>query len=136
MKQMLTIMVIVSFLSVLFGSFMMTSHGSSHASICLATRLNGSEAPCPESNPIGFANFHGEALRKFSNLIIVDGSALLYAIALLGVVTFGFLSANLSERYLVKLAVISSLKSKAKSYPAQANRLNWFSLHENSPAYF
>ena len=131
-----TLVIIVSFLSVLSGSFFAVAYGSEHASICLATRLNGSEAPCPESDPVGFANFHGGALRIFSNLLVIDSSVLLLMISSLGVIMFGFLSAQSSDEKSVRLAIVTFLGSKSVSYSLPANKLSWFSLHENSPAYF
>ena len=124
----------VSFISVLSGSLISMAFGGTYAAICLATRLNGSEAPCPETDPIGFAKFHGEALRKFSNVVVIDGSALLYAIVLFAILMFGTILADWSGNRSVKSVAILLSDLKSKSQPFHADNLNWFSLHENSPS--
>lgn len=133
MSKAWTIIVLLSFLVVLFGSFFMTAHGSSHGFVCLATKLNGSEVPCPVADPLGFATFHGEALRKFSNLIVIDGLAILYVLifalslsVLLGLLKFYKFSVEKIGFYRPTLLIIG--------YPL-SSILAWFSLHENSPSY-
>lgn len=136
MRQMWIMIVIISFISVLSGSFLFVAYGSEHTAICLATRLNGAEAPCPESDPVGFANFHGSALRSFASLLVIDGSSLLLMIASLGIIIFGFLSAQSSAEKSVRSAIVSFMDSRAGNYPLPSVKLSWFSLHENSPARF
>src|SRR3989344_1193866 len=134
MRKILTIIVIVSFISVLFGSFISMAYGSTHAIICLATWLNGSEAPCPETDPIGFANFHGGALRNFSSPVVVDSSALLLMIASLGILMLSLLLTDISDKELIRLVAVSFFDSRSQSYVLRVGELNWLSLHENSPS--
>ncbi|MBI2064730.1 MAG: hypothetical protein HYT62_01610 [Candidatus Yanofskybacteria bacterium] len=134
MRQIWTIVVIVSFISVLSGSFISMAYSGTYRVICLATQLNGSEAPCPEADPIGFANFHGEALRKFSNVLIVDGPVLLYAIVLLAILMLGTTLIDWSGNRSAKSVAVLFSNLRSKNQPLFADNLNWFSLHENSPS--
>lgn len=95
---------------------------------CLASRLNGLNAPCPQADPIGFANFHSSALKVISNFIIVDNVAALYFIA------FALLLFGLSG--FIKFPEFSLSKVgfyRPESHPTgylPLSILSWLALHE------
>lgn len=135
MKRIWTIIVISSFVAVLFGSLYTTAHGDSHGFICLAVKINGSEAPCPEADPFGFASFHSNALKKISSLIIVDSAALLYIIALHIFLICGAVSFLDFNKLSLRRIKFSEFELLTASGSLPAAKLFWFSLHENSPSY-
>lgn len=135
MKVFWTILALTGFISVSFFGFILIHHQGNHIAECLASRLNGSEAPCPEADPFGFASFHSNALKKISNLIVINGSAALYLATFYIFLMFGLIS--LSDLSKLSLGRIRFSKSELLTvyYKQQAIRLAWFSLHENSPSY-
>src|SRR3989344_4185238 len=97
MKTLWTTIALVGFISVSLFGLLLIQHQGGHAVECLASQLNGSNAPCPEADPLGFASFHSNALKKISNLIVINGAATSYLIILLAISMSGsmlFLSDN------------------------------------------
>ena len=131
-----TIISLLGFLWIaIFGLVLMPYDGSAHDVNCLASLVNGVASPCPQNDPLGFASFHNNALQKISSLTIIDGATALYVIFALGLVLFGFLLIKSAQQDFLKLAVTSQ-NLRATGYHVQTERLNWFSLHENSPSLF
>lgn len=129
------VIALVGFVAVSFFGLLSIHHQGDHIAECLASRLNGSDAPCPEADPFGFANFHNDALKKISNLIIIDSAAVFYLMALYTFLTFWAISLLDFNGLSLSRIRFSKLELLALSYPLQAIRLSWFSLHENSPSF-
>lgn len=135
MKRLSTIFVLVVFMLALFGSLFSMAHASSHGYICLASQLNGFESPCPETDPLGFAGFHGGAIKKMSNLVIFEGVNLIYAVGFIALLFLVFLN----SRSYSGITAIRSVSSVGLDLGLANSRMTaslyWFSLHENSPAF-
>lgn len=100
---------------------------------CLASQLNGSNAPCPQVDPIGFANFHSDAFKKISNLTTVDSLTVFYAIVFAILLYLGAVFVLTVSGFLFKGIRIFNSVLPVVSYQLLVTR-NWFSLHENSPS--
>src|SRR3990167_5052224 len=86
MKSLWTITALAGFLSLsIFGLWLMP-YSPNHDHRCLAAFINNAKSPCPEEDPMGFANFHGGALKKISLSIaggLEDLGAAFFAIVLM-----------------------------------------------------
>ena len=123
--------VIVSFATVLFGAFYMTAEGF----ICLASQLNGMEAPCPVSDPLGFASFHNSAISKISNLTLVNSATIGYLAMIALFVLFIQVAVGSGKKGLMPIpAFVFATELISKNSPIHSDRLNWFSNHENGPS--
>lgn len=128
MNRVWTIIALAGFISISLFGLLSITHQSSHMAECLASQLNGSNAPCPQADPLGFANFHSDALKKISNLIIIDGPTVLYALVLAilllglsGFLEFLKFSVRKIGFYRPELQTTSYLLSPV---------LSWLALHE------
>lgn len=128
MKFAISLFLLLSFVGIaVFGAFVM-NHGGEH-NVCIASTFFGAKAPCPQKNPLGFINFHLNALKSFSNAFVVFFALIL--VAGLGTVfsrdsraaPSGF---NSWRRLSLKL--LSTFSGKWKF-------VYWLSLHETSPTF-
>ena len=129
------IIALAGFVAVSFFGLLSIHHQGDHIAECLASRLNGSDAPCPEADPFGFANFHNDALKKISTLIPVDIASIAYLALIAGLLFFGLFAVPLADKNLIPISVLECLHLTGVN-PVQARKLAWFSIHENSPSFF
>lgn len=73
MRTTFTIIAVIGFVSISLFGLVLMPYNSDHAIDCLASLINNSASPCPESDPLGFANFHNNAIKKISTLTVIDG---------------------------------------------------------------
>lgn len=124
----LVVFLTVSLLFLTILGALQAAEAGSHNSKCLATILNGSAAPCPAENLLGFINFHLNAFKNFSWGLVNFILSLVAFIILLFVATFPPAAANILPPFsLLRPVSLSSLKQ---------NFHRWLSLHENSPNIF
>ncbi|OGN00147.1 MAG: hypothetical protein A3B91_01895 [Candidatus Yanofskybacteria bacterium RIFCSPHIGHO2_02_FULL_41_29] len=130
-----TITALIGFILIsVFGLFLMPYDGSHHDTSCLASLINNLESPCPSGDPLGFANFHNDAVSKILNLIPTDAVSIAYLASLIMLIFGLFYFRPFQDLLLSPLASIS--ESISVSYPPQTDQRSWFSLHENSPSFF
>ena len=129
------IIALAGIVSVSFFGLLSIHHQGDHIAECLASRLNGSDAPCPEADPFGFANFHNDALKKISTLIPVDIASIAYLALIAGLLFFGLFAVPLADKNLIRVSILE-YSSLTGINPVQARKLAWFSIHENSPSFF
>ena len=129
------IIALAGFVAVSFFGLLSIHHQGDHIAECLASRLNGSDAPCPEADPFGFANFHNDALKKISTLIPVDVASIAYLVLTAGLLFFGLFAVPLADKNLILVSILE-YSSLTGINPVQARKLAWFSIHENSPSFF
>ena len=134
MKTLWTIIALTGFISISLFGLLSIHHQGGHMAECLASRLNGSSVPCPQADPLGFANFHSNALKKISNLIVVDSAGVLYVL-ISALLLFGLSNFLEFPRFSVRKIGFyrPELHTTSNLLPAV---LAWFSIHENSPSFF
>lgn len=133
MKRISTIFIISSFIAILFGSFYMTENGFN----CLASKLNNAVAPCPVSDPFGFADFNNNAIKKISSLTLVDSVMAGYLALFASFTVFIRILFRAGRSSLIPMpAFISAKELISKNSSAYSEKLGWFSRHENSPSLF
>ncbi|MDO8496774.1 MAG: hypothetical protein Q7S43_04985 [bacterium] len=129
------IIALAGFVAVSFFGLLSIHHQGDHIAECLASRLNGSDAPCPAADPFGFANFHNDALKKISTLIPIDVASIAYLALIAGLLFFGLFAVPLADKNLILVSILE-YSSLTGINPVQARKLAWFSIHENSPSFF
>lgn len=135
MKCLWTIFVLLGFVSIsVFGLILMPFDGSHHDRSCLASVINNSVSPCPQADPLGFVNFHSNALKKISSLTLVDDVAIFYAIVLLVTLLLGSAFLLLADKFLIELRKFYNSILPVTGHQLLVTR-SWFSLHENSPSF-
>ena len=126
---------VIMFMSIsLLGLFLMPYSGPGSSLSCLAAIVNNTASPCPQEDPLGFANFHNGALHKISSLILVDGVTALYAVSFLAFILFGALMTGSAGNRLVNPRAIYALELKTANHKFPI-KLDWISLHEHSPSF-
>jgi hypothetical protein len=135
MKGIWTIIALSGFIYVSLFGLLFIHHQGDYMIECLASRLNGSDAPCPQADPFGFANFHNNALKKISTLIPVDVASIAYLALIAGLLFFGFSAVLLANKNLIPISALEYPHLTGVN-PVQARKLAWFSIHENSPSFF
>ena len=135
MKHIWTIIALTGFVFVsVFGLSLMPYNGPHHDLVkCLASLVNSSESPCPQADPIGFASFHNNALKKISSLILVENTAMFYAMILSVILFLSLMFTLPASGYSSGRAWHSGSLLPVVSHQLLAVR-KWFSLHENSPS--
>ena len=136
MKTLWTIFALTGFISISFFGLLSIHHQGDHMTECLASRLNGSDIPCPEADPLGFAYFHSNALKKISNLIVINGVTALYSMALGLILSFGLWGLAGFNKFFGNEIKFYQLQPLTTYYLLLAIGLHWLSLHENSPSFF
>jgi hypothetical protein len=136
MKQLLTLAVLASVLSIAVFGFVAMAHGEGHSHECLGATAAGE--PCPtEGSAIPFAAFHLDVLRSFSTGVF-DGTASTAALSLLSIfaiLLFAVALLNLSPPPELSFAgTFRPLKREDFVSPAARRVSRWLSLHENSPS--
>lgn len=137
MKFLGIITVLVGFISIsVFGLLLMAHDGSSHDTDCFASVINNAQSPCPKDDPLGFINFHNNAIQKISSLIPVDAVSVAYFALILGLIFYST-SAILPARsnLIVHPIVVSRAEYINKINSSESGNLYWLSLHENSPSF-
>lgn len=135
MKVYWTIFALMGFISVSLFGLLSIHHQNDHIVECLASRLNDSDAPCPEADPFGFASFHSNALKKIATLIPVNVASITYLALMAGLLFFGLFIILLVDKSLILVSTLE-YSSLTGINPVQARKLAWFSIHENSPSLF
>lgn len=134
-KKLLTIAALVGFVSIsVFGIFLMPYDGSAHDRSCLASLINHAASPCPQDDPLGFANFHNNALKKISSLTVVDSMTVMAMAIILAISLFSLISNRAISGKLSNSFIFYTLERQFFTYKASP-QLAWFSLHENSPSF-
>lgn len=136
MKQWLTVLTILSFISIAVFGFMAMGHGNEHGGeACLATTINGKGCP-KEFGLAGVLNFHLGTFKSFSTAVFAEAASVMYlALVLFAVV---IISA-------IRLQSFSNYKQASFTYRRRyldqpsasffkSENFRWLSLHENSPA--
>lgn len=126
---------LTGFVAVSFFGLLYIHHQGDHIAECLASRLNGSDAPCPEADPLGFANFHNDAIKKISTLIPVDVTSIAYLALIASLLFFGLFVVSLADKNLIPTSVLEYYPLIGID-PVRARKLAWLSIHENSPSLF
>jgi hypothetical protein len=136
MKSLWTITALAGFISIsVFGLLLMPYDGSDHDTACLASVINNAQSPCPEDDPLGFINFHNNAIQKISGLIPVDAASVAYFAFIIGMI-FYFTLASYSQSSLAARPVfITGVEYTVKSLSSESGNIYWLSLHENSPSF-
>jgi hypothetical protein len=135
MKSLRTIIALVGFISIsVFGLLLMPYDGSSHDANCFASLINNAESPCPKNDPLGFANFHNNAIKKISGLIPVDAVSIAYFALIIGLIFYSLLVAPSSQGNFIAHPVFISSADITKTHSSESGKLYWLSLHENSPS--
>lgn len=129
MRTYYTVIILVGFISISIFGLLTIHHQGGHITECLATQLNGSAIPCPEADPLGFANFHNTALKKISNLLLIDSSAASYMMVISLYTLFGFLLFRIVQQRLINPVALYALELQAITYQLPT-KLAWLSLHE------
>jgi len=136
MKQLLTLAVLASVLSIAVFGFAAMAHGEGHSHECLGATAAGE--PCPtEGNALPFATFHLNILRSFSTGVF-DGTASAAALSLLSVfaiLLFAAVFLDLSPP--PELSFVSTFRPLRREdfvSPSTRRVSRWLSLHENSPS--
>ena len=130
-----TIIVLAGFISIsVFGLFLMPYDGSSHDMACLASLINHSASPCPQQDPLGFANFHNNAVKKISSFILVENMALLTLFLFLLILFWGAGFALSSNQTTETVLSVENYELPITSYQLPSF-IRWFSIHENSPSF-
>ncbi len=133
MKTLWTIIALMSFTTIsLLGIFLMPYDGSSHDMACFASLINGAKSPCPENDPLGFANFHNNAMSKISSLIPIESASIL--VIAIGLILSLFLMFRFADGNTSVSVIAFEYSLETKSFSTGPDRLSWFSLHENSPS--
>ncbi len=135
MKSIWTILSLSGFIYVSLFGLLFIHHQGDHIAECLASQLNGLDAPCPQADPFGFANFHNDALKKISTLIPVDVASIAYLALIAGLLFFGLFAIPLADKNLIPISALEYPHLTGVN-PVQARKLAWFSIHENSPSFF
>src|SRR3989338_7924345 len=136
-KVLFATIVLTGFISIsVLGIFLMPYDGSHHDTACFASLVNNVQSPCPEDDPIGFANFHSDALKKVASLTLIDSWAAWYAIATMIILAFSSASILSADKFSLEQLKFSQSKILADNYFLSAIWMAWFSLHENSPSYY
>ena len=136
MKTYLTLIALVGFISISLFGLLTINHDSGHNIECLAMQLNGSDAPCPKADPLGFASFHNNAFKKISNLILVDTASIVYLIAMIILIFLSFFIFQSFESNFIINQISPFFRLKTRNYKLTARQLFWFSLHEKrDPAF-
>jgi len=135
MKFSAAIFLIIGFISIaVFGVFNMHHEMAMEKGInCIASAINGENAPCPKENPLGFAAFHFNAFKIFSSSFLVQTLVLTLAFLM-----FARLLALFSLNQTLNRGVE---KSFTQFFEPEFNfwnfkNISWLTLHENSPSFF
>ena len=125
-----TIIALLGFMSFsLFGLFSL-HHQGGHVTECLASQLIGSDAPCPEADPLGFANFHNQAVKKILNLILVDAASIIYLSVLVFLIFISLFNAQLIKNSSAIKSVKIPFRLEFRNRKLETNKLFWLALHE------
>lgn len=113
-----------------FGFFRMDMSGHNN---CIASMMNPN-ALCPNSNALAVSAFHVEAFRNFLSATFGGASAMLLAFVLFIFAGLFFSAANLIDNENFQLQQVL-LSDYPKPSTHRLKFFNWFSIHENSPAF-
>ena len=132
MKSIFAILVISSFAGLTVFGILAPMHDADHG-ICFAVAATGSKAPCPVKNPLGFANFHIDIFKSFSNTVF-SNSLTLTAFSTVLLFMFAGALPKSAPPHFEKLALaFFSSTGYAPEKIATRKTLYWLSLHEQSP---
>lgn len=128
---------IISFSAIAVFGFLTMGHSGGDHTDCLASR--GNAIPCPIGDPLGFAEFHLNAFRGFSNVTFGDSAAFFLKaffamMAALAVFTLGGgigALPSLAPPFHAFLAF-----SRADNAVPARKFTHWLSLFETSPTSF
>ncbi len=130
MKKVWTIIALGSLISVsLFGLILMPYH-SNHDIACLASLVNNAASPCPRANPLGFVNFHNDAVKKITNLILVDPISVAYLATIAALLFFSFFIVQSAGSNFVTKPISPFFRLETRNYKLTTRQLFWFALHE------
>jgi len=137
MKYLLTVVLIVSFVSIGTFGFAGMSHGNinieNHDSNCIWATSQATDCS-KQGNPIDYLALHFNAFKDFSTAAFgaLATTLLIFSLFIVGA-TFSLLTGNLASPKLNLryhwLKQLDSLRSLS-----QYRLIRWLSLHENSPA--
>lgn len=134
MKTLWTSIALMGFVSISLFGLLSITHENGNIAECLASRLNGSVAPCPQSDPLGFANFHSNALKTISNLVFIDSITALYSVAMALILILSSVALLASNKFSLEHIKFSWSERLTSDYSQPIVGLAWLSLHENSPS--
>jgi hypothetical protein len=143
MKGILSILTLVSFVGIaVFGLWGMAGNIGNHMHInsfasCLGSLSQGSSCPI---NPAESVNFHLNSFKSFSNSPIPQSAESMIIFSLILSLVFAFIL--ISKRFQSPSEVLTINQEnllrvfKESFQPSKNERINWNSLHENSPNSF
>lgn len=134
MSRTIATILTISFIGIAIFGFLGIEFMNGHHASCIVSTASGSMCPDSES-PLGFINFHFNALKNFSTA--VSPSFILLALSLVLILSFAF--GLLREK--LRASRITTPRPSGRALldfrpPLQAQFTHWLSLHENSPSLF
>lgn len=134
MRSILTFLILVSFagMSVLSIVGMNPGHHSNGYTACVGSLTQGKD--CPMNSPVDSVTFHLNSFKVFSTSLVSQsntGVVLAWLVSIL-LAIFMFIFAPQYSRAVSFARVQHSFETSFQ--PFKQKRINWFSLHENSPS--
>jgi len=132
MTRTITILIMVSFVAIAVFGFLGIEFMTSHHAPCIVSTSQGGICP-EESAPLGYINFHLNALRNFSTAVFASVSFLILSLILVLAFALNLFGERMFAPEVTTPRPFGCILADF-SPPLLTRLSNWLSLHENSPA--